>query len=527
MRCWPGCSAAAVLGFLLMPAVAPPATAADWKDQYAEVNGVKLHYVEQGKGPLILFLHGFPEFWYEWKDLLPEFAKTHHAVALDMRGYNLSAKPEKVEAYAVPVIVEDIRALGEKLGAKRFVLAGHDWGGVIAWAFAAAHPELLEKLIIVNAPHPTVFARELANNPSQQKASSYFNLFNSPAAEATLGANNFQALASLMQSWGTDADRKAYLENWNRGITGGLNYYRAANLRAPVAGATPSGEASPLLSRPMLISTPTLVIWGEKDTALLTGNLDGLDQYVKQLQIVRVPDGTHWVIHEKPQFVIESIRKFLDPIDKRAFGVLPNYRTADGSLPFQPIGAKHKMTIAVKDSFDGPLYILGAFFAGIYQWEDQNPSFGQGMKGYAHRYVTSTADQIMGNMFAEGVAPSLLHQDPRYFRRGTGPVKSRLGYTLSRIFVCKSDHGNWTFNTSEVLGNAAGVAISNAYYPDTRTVRDNTIKLLAQLGTDAASQVAKEFWPDIKRKLAGHRHHESASWGGPSSPEAARPVVKQ
>lgn len=187
-------------------------------------------------------------------------------------------------------------------------------------------------------------------------------------------------------------------------------------------------------------------------------------------------------------------------IDKRAFGVLPNYRTADGSLPFKPITARYKMTIAGKDSFDGPLYLVGGLFAGIYQWENQNPSFGQGMKGYAHRYVTSFADQSIGNMMTEGVMPSLLHQDPRYFRRGTGSIKARLGYALTRIFVCKNDSGKWDFNYSELLGNATGAAISNAYYPDTRTVHDNVEKLGIQLATDALSQVAKEFWPDIKRK---------------------------
>ena len=187
-------------------------------------------------------------------------------------------------------------------------------------------------------------------------------------------------------------------------------------------------------------------------------------------------------------------------VDKRAFGVLPNYRTADGSLPFQPIPPHYKMTIAVKDSFDGPLYITGGLLAGIYQLQDQNPSFGQGMKGYAHRYVTSFADQAMGNMMTEGVMPSLLHQDPRYFRRGTGSIKSRLYYAATRIFVCKNDSGKWSFNFSEVLGNSTSVAISNAYYPDSRTVHDNIQKLGVQFGTDALSQVAKEFWPDVKRK---------------------------
>jgi hypothetical protein len=187
-------------------------------------------------------------------------------------------------------------------------------------------------------------------------------------------------------------------------------------------------------------------------------------------------------------------------IDKRAFGVLPNYRTADGSLPFEPISAKYKLTIAVKDSFDGPLYGIGGIFAAIYQAQNQNPSFGQGMAGYARRYFTSFADQAIGNMMTEGFMPSLLHQDPRYFRRGTGSKKSRLAYALTRIFICKNDSGKWGFNYSEVLGNSVGAAISNAYYPDTRTVHENVEKLGIQLGTDALSQVAKEFWPDIKRK---------------------------
>lgn len=183
MRFWRNCAAKlAVLASAVTMASAEPA----WKDGYAEVNGVRLHFVEQGQGPLILFLHGFLEFWYAWKDMLAGFGCDHHAVALDMRGYNLSFKPASIDAYRIPVILEDVRALAAKLGAAKFVLVGHDWGGVIAWAFAAQHPQMLEKLVIINAPHPTVFARELANNPEQQKASSYFNLLNSPEAEPVL-----------------------------------------------------------------------------------------------------------------------------------------------------------------------------------------------------------------------------------------------------------------------------------------------------------------------------------------------------
>lgn len=284
-----------------------------WKERYAELNGVRLHYIEQGNGPLIVFLHGFPEFWYAWKDLLVDFGRDHHAVALDMRGYNLSARPESADAYRVPVIVEDVSALAARLGAKTFVLVGHDWGGVIAWAFSAQHPEMLEKLVIINAPHPSVFARELARKPEQQKASSYFNLFTSPQAEQVLSANNYTVMLQAFGSVLNEQDREKYLAAWNQpgGLTGGLNYYRAAQLRSPV-GASDGAPASALQPIPP-ITTPTLVIWGEKDTALLTGNLDGLDHYVKTLRIQRVPDASHWIVHEKPALVIQFIHDFLKP----------------------------------------------------------------------------------------------------------------------------------------------------------------------------------------------------------------------
>jgi hypothetical protein len=182
------------------------------------------------------------------------------------------------------------------------------------------------------------------------------------------------------------------------------------------------------------------------------------------------------------------------------FGVLPNYRTADASLEGTVLTARQKLTIATKDSFDYPLLLLGGAFAGLGQLTDQQPSFGQGLKGYGHRFVTNYADQALGNMFTEGVYPVLLHEDPRYFRRGTGSIVRRTGYALTRVFVTHKDSGGTRFNYSEWLGNASAVAISNAYYPDNRTLVDNGTKLLIQVGTDATSQVLKEFWPDIKRK---------------------------
>jgi pimeloyl-ACP methyl ester carboxylesterase len=288
-----------------------------WKDEYAEVNGVRLHYVTAGKGPLIVFLHGFPEFWYEWKQQLPEFAKDHRAVAPDMRGYNLSAKPVGVDQYQMKDLVEDVHALVEHLGYKKFVLVGHDWGGAVAWSFAIAHPEYLEKLVIINCPHPAILARELAENPAQQKASQYMLLFRSPQAEQTLSANNYAGLVDGVLGDGlktgvfTEADKQAYIEAWSQpgALTGGLNYYRAANLGPPAPGTPPALSTADAVS--MVVKIPTLVIWGEKDTALLTGNLDGMDKFVPNLTVERIPDGSHWVIHEKPELVNEYIRGFI------------------------------------------------------------------------------------------------------------------------------------------------------------------------------------------------------------------------
>jgi hypothetical protein len=192
--------------------------------------------------------------------------------------------------------------------------------------------------------------------------------------------------------------------------------------------------------------------------------------------------------------------------DKRAFGVLPNYRTVEGSIPFSPLTTRQKFTIATKDTIDGPSYILAGIFSGISQMTNAHPSFGQGLEGYMHRYGTAIADQDIGNFMTEAIMPTLLHEDPRYFRNGQGSVAHRIGYAVSRVAVAKTDKGNATFNFSEFLGNGVTGAIGNAYYPDEVGFGDTMQRMFTQIGTDSISNVLKEFWPDIKRKYF-NKHH--------------------
>jgi hypothetical protein len=193
------------------------------------------------------------------------------------------------------------------------------------------------------------------------------------------------------------------------------------------------------------------------------------------------------------------------PGGKRIFGVLPNFRTASSDLEGTTLTSKQKMTIAAKDSFDYPLFLLAAAYAGLDQLENDDPSFGQGVKGYAHRLGAWYLDESIGNMMTEGIFPALLHQDPRYFRRGTGSIMGRTAYALSRVIITDKDGGGKQFDYSEWLGNATAVAISQAYHPDNRSAADATEFLLEQVATDAFSQVLKEFWPDIKRIMFHRR----------------------
>jgi len=292
----------------------------DIQGQYAEVNGVRLHYASVGQGKLVMFVHGFPEFWCEWEKQLVEFGRDYQAVAPDMRGYNLSSKPADIEKYHVKDLIEDLRALAEHLGHEKFIMVAHDWGGAVAWSAAIRHPEMLEKLIIINSPHPAVFARELLHNPDQQTASQYMLMLRSAEAERVLSENNFARLMDVLVQFGSkwemsEETRLKYIEAWSQpgALTGSLNYYRASPLYPPTSKDDQALISSILnLPKEMLaVKVPTLVLWGEEDQALLTGNLDGLEEYIEDLTVKRIPDGTHWVIHEQPELVNSLIRDFI------------------------------------------------------------------------------------------------------------------------------------------------------------------------------------------------------------------------
>jgi hypothetical protein len=190
------------------------------------------------------------------------------------------------------------------------------------------------------------------------------------------------------------------------------------------------------------------------------------------------------------------------PEDKRIFWIIPNYRTSPSLHPYEPLTAKEKFKIATEDSFDRGTVALAVLFASEAQLTNATPAFGQGVTGYARYLGTSYADFVIGDMMTEAIYPVMLHQDPRYFRRGTGSIWARLGSAAGQIFWTHTDSDHTQFNFSEVIGNSTAVAISTAYYPDNRTTTNAVSKLGVQLGVDMASNILKEFWPDINRKFS-------------------------
>ena len=281
------------------------------RDETVEANGLRFHCARAGEGPLMLFLHGFPEYWAMWRPMLEHFgARGWCAVAPDLRGYTRSDKPAAVEDYRPKHLMADVLALAAHYSKDRFVLIAHDWGGAIAWGVAIAYPQRLAKLVMVNSPHPYLFWRELCNSPAQQKASEYMLLFRLPKAERVLSENGYARLLGAFADLDEDA-RQSLVEAWSQpgALTGGLNYYRASIMYPPSAQDAGAKKLQ-LEPKDFMVRVPTLVIWGERDTALLPGCIEGLDAVVPDLKLVRVPDATHWVARERTDLVIREIEAF-------------------------------------------------------------------------------------------------------------------------------------------------------------------------------------------------------------------------
>ena len=283
---------------------------AEWHEDYIITNGINLHYVTQGEGPLMLMLHGFPDFWYSWRHQIPEFADDYKVVALDLRGYNESDKPKKLENYKMKELVEDVKEVIQGLGYESCILVGHDWGGAIAWSFVYAYPDLVDKLIVMNVPHPAKFIEGI-KTPLQILRSWYLFLFQLPwLPEMLFHWNDYQVFESVFM--GTAIDKTAFsptdLEAYKdaaakRGaLTAMFNYYRNIfpdifNYKQPEWG---------------VLDIPTLMIWAEDDIALGKELTYGTEKFVKNLQIKYIPNCSHWVQQEQPLLVNQYMREFLE-----------------------------------------------------------------------------------------------------------------------------------------------------------------------------------------------------------------------
>jgi pimeloyl-ACP methyl ester carboxylesterase len=265
--------------------------------------------------PRVLLLHGFPEGAFVWDKVMQVLAGRADCLAPNLRGYERSSAPADVSAYRARHLVADIAALIEHGGAPLDLLVAHDWGGALAWNLAAQAPALLKRLLIINSPHPATFLRELRDNPAQQAASAYMNFLCRDDAAALLAEDDFARLWPFFtnmggDAWLTEPLREQYRALWRHGLQGALNYYRASPLRPPLA---PGNPILTLAFAPEMVTVrvPTTVLWGDADSALPPALLDGLDAFVPQIDVQRVPGATHWLIHEQPALVASTIARLL------------------------------------------------------------------------------------------------------------------------------------------------------------------------------------------------------------------------
>jgi epoxide hydrolase 4 len=297
---------------------------------YCEVQpGVKLHYASAGfdevqidhqSKPLMILLHGFPEFWAAWKDVIPLLAQHYRVIAPDLRGFNLSDKPESVKAYTPRNTVADIVGLIKaKLNNshEKIILVAHDWGGAVAWNLAAQFGHLLSHLVIINSPHPYTFWRDLRTDANQQAASAYMNWLRKPGCEIPLALDHFKRLEDFFRlmgasNWFDETTRQLYHQAWAQpgALQGGCNYYRASPLHPPQEN-DPGPLAFELDPESFRVTVPTLVLWGTDDIALPVKLLDGIEPYINQLTIQKFAGYSHWICHENPSLVSQAIEQWL------------------------------------------------------------------------------------------------------------------------------------------------------------------------------------------------------------------------
>ena len=281
--------------------VAGVALAADAKvsHHYADNDGVKIHYAKAGeKGPLVVMIHGFPDFWYSWNEQIEALQSTYRVVAMDLRGYNRSDKPKGLDQYAMPRLVSDVAAVIRDAGEKKAVIVGHDWGGMVAWQFAMAKPKMTDRLVVLNLPHPKGLTRELAKNPDQQRNSQYARNFQKPGAHEKLSA---ERLTRWVKG---EAKRAKYIAAMKRSdFEAMLNYYKRNYPRPPYREDT---------SEPVRLKMPVLLIHGLDDRALLHGALNRTWEWLDgDLTLVTVPGAGHFVHHDKPEFINRTLKMWL------------------------------------------------------------------------------------------------------------------------------------------------------------------------------------------------------------------------
>jgi len=286
------------LPLLLLLAAAPPAGADDLGEEgFVDSQGVKIHYVTQGKGPLVILIHGFPDFWYSWRDQMPALAKHFQVVAIDQRGYNKSDQPKGVENYALEKLVADVDAVRKHFRQDKAVVVGHDWGGLVAWSYAMTHPEQTDRLIVLNLPHPKGLQRELANNPLQQKNSQYARTFQADDAAAKLSPE-------LLVVWVKEPDaRKKYVEALRRSsLEGMLNYYKANYPREPYKDERTYPP----------VKCPVLMIHGLRDPYLLpVAHNDTWKWLENDFTLLTLPAAGHFVHRDAPEFVARKMVRWL------------------------------------------------------------------------------------------------------------------------------------------------------------------------------------------------------------------------